>query len=73
MITGDTPIIISGGSVHLEFDLDTFPGQSGKHANDRRKIVSIEVTDNNTGRTQTITAPANGKCTIKINHSSKEG
>jgi hypothetical protein len=73
MITGDTPIIINGGSVHLEFDLDTFPGESGRHGNDQRKIVGVEVTDNNTGQTQTIPVPANGKCTIKIKHSSKEG
>lgn len=70
---GDTPIVVTGGSVRLEFDLDTFPGQSGKHANDHRKIVSVEFTDNNTGQTQTITAPANGKCTVTIKHSAKEG
>jgi len=64
---GDTPIIVTGGSVNIEFDEETFPGQGGKHSNAQRKIVSVEVKDNNTGQTQTIPVPANGKCTITIN------
>jgi len=66
METGDTPIIINGGSVSIEFDVNTFPNKGGKHSNDQKKIVSVEVTDDNTGQMQTITIPANGKCTIRI-------
>jgi hypothetical protein len=66
MAIADTPIVINGGSVSIEFDENTFPIKGGKHSNDQMKIVSVEVTDNNTGQMQTVPIPANGKCTIRI-------
>jgi hypothetical protein len=59
-------IIIRGGSVEIAFDEQTFPGQGGKYGNKERKILSVEVTDDNTNQSQTINIPANGKCTIRI-------
>lgn len=67
MATSDTPIVISGGSVSIELHENTFPGKGGKHSNVEKTIVSVEITDDNTGQTQTIATPANGKCTIRIN------
>lgn len=65
--TQDPPIVVSGGSVEIIFDEGTYTGGSGRYRNDRRRPVSVEVTDENTGQTQTIQLPANGKCTVKIN------
>jgi hypothetical protein len=59
-------IIIRGGSVEIEFDERTFSGQGGKYSNKNKTIASVEVTDHNTSQTQTVTLPANGKCTIRI-------
>ena len=60
-------IIIKGGSVEIEFNEETFPGQGGKYGNKARKIVSVEVESDNPGETQTVNLPENGKCTIRIN------
>jgi len=65
MANGDD-IIIKGGSVEIEFNEQSFPGQGGKHSNKDKRIVSVNVTDHNTNQTQTVTIPANGKCTIRI-------
>jgi hypothetical protein len=62
----DDVIIIKGGSVEIEFNEQSFPGQGGKHSNKDKRIVSVNVTDHNTNQTQTVTLPANGKCTIRI-------
>ncbi len=59
-------IIIKGGSVEIAFDENTFSGQGGKYGNKDKKIVSVEVTDHNTNKAQTVTIPADGKCTIRI-------
>jgi hypothetical protein len=60
----DPPIVVSGGSVTLEFD-DTQlpPNGNGKHYNANKKIRTIEVTIN--GSTQTFDVPS-GKATVKI-------
>jgi hypothetical protein len=60
------PIILKGGSVEIEFNAESFPGQGGKHSNKNKRMVSLEVTDDNTNQTQTVTLPANGKCTIRV-------
>jgi hypothetical protein len=65
-MASDDDIIIKGGSLEIEFNAQTFPGQGGKHGNKEKKILGVEVTDNNTNQSQTITVPANGKCTIRI-------
>lgn len=63
----DPPIIVGGGgSIEITFDEQTFQGKSGKYANKDKKIVSVEVEDHNTNNTETVTTPANGKCTIRI-------
>jgi hypothetical protein len=59
-------IIIKGGSVEIAFDENTFSGQGGKYGNKDKKIVRVEVRDNNTNQTQAINIPADGKCTIRI-------
>ncbi|HWW73904.1 MAG TPA: hypothetical protein VNZ44_00825 [Pyrinomonadaceae bacterium] len=38
----DPPIIITGGSVHLDFDPTTLPGAGGKHSN-AKKIKHVTV------------------------------
>ena len=60
-------IIIKGGSVQIDFNEETFPGQGGQYGNKGRKIVSVEVTDDDTAQKQTVNVPENGKCTIRVN------
>jgi hypothetical protein len=62
----DPPIIINGGSVSIEFDEQTYPGSNGRYGNERRKIVNVEVTDDNTGQIQTVPVPTDGKCSVRI-------
>jgi len=59
-------IIIKGGSVEIEFNEQTFSGKGGKYSNKDKSIASVEITDQNSNKTQTVTLPANGKCTIRI-------
>jgi hypothetical protein len=66
MASGDDDIIIKGGSVAIEFNESTHTGKGGKYGNQNKKIASVEVTDDNTGQAQTVSIPANGKCTIRI-------
>jgi len=62
--TGDPPIIITGGSVSLEFDdgPNQLPGGGGKHHNPNKKIKRIEISGDATFAQDT----PNGKVTIKI-------
>ncbi len=65
--TQDPPIVVSGGSVTIEFDSTIFPPNgNGKHKNDNKKIRSVEITVGN-DPTQTIDVP-NGKVVVKINY-----
>ena len=64
--TQDPPIVISGGSVEISFDERTYTGGSGSYKNEHRKIVRIEIIDDNTGQAQTVPIPANGKCSVRI-------
>ncbi len=59
-------IIIKGGSVEIAFDGKTFSGKDGKYGNKDKKIVTVEVRDNNTNQTEQVNIPADGKCTIRI-------
>jgi hypothetical protein len=62
----DPPIIVTGGSVTIEFDNQIFtPNGNGKHSNANKKIRRVEVTVN--GNTQTIDVP-NGKVTVAIHY-----
>jgi hypothetical protein len=62
----DPPIVVSGGSVTLEFD-DTQlpPNGNGKRYNANKKIKSVEVNVN--GATQTFDVP-NGRVTVTIRY-----
>jgi len=63
----DPPIVISGGSVTIEYDSSIFtPGGNGKHSNANKKIKSVEVAVNGQDP-QTINIP-NGKVVITINY-----
>ena len=59
-------IIIKGGSVEIEFNEQTFSGKGGTYSNKDKSIASVEIIDHNSNKTQTVTLPANGKCTIRI-------
>ena len=63
--TGDPPIIITGGSVTLQFDATQLPGGGGSHGNPNKKIKSIEVTGS---VTENITIPDPKNITIKIHY-----
>jgi len=41
--TNDPPIVITGGSVTLEFDETTLPGSGGRRSNSGKKIKHITV------------------------------
>lgn len=63
----DPPIVVSGGSVTLEFDDSQLPPDgNGKRYNPNKKIRSVEVAIN--GNTQTFDVP-NGKVTVTIRYS----
>lgn len=63
----DEPIIVTGGSITITFDKQKYPANSnGHHTTSAGKIVSVDLYDENTGLTQTINAPENGKCTITV-------
>ena len=67
MAQSDPPIIISGGSVTIDFDPSTFTSEgNGKHSNANKKIKRVEVSIN--GNTQTFDVP-NGKVTVKVHYS----
>ena len=60
---GDPPIIITGGSVTLEFDATQLQGGGGRHHHPNKKIKRIEVTGGGLNINQTVSDP---KVTIKI-------
>jgi hypothetical protein len=66
----DPPIVVTGGSVHIEFDQDSFTlDGKGKHkhsdGNKKIKSVVVEVGDQ---PAQTFNVP-NGKVTVTIKYS----
>lgn len=63
----DPPIVVSGGSVTIDFDSTIFtPNGNGKHSNANKKIKSV-VVEVNGQAPQTINVP-NGKVTVTINY-----
>ncbi len=63
----DDPIIITGGSITITFNKNAYTGDDGQFSGGDRKIVSIDVVDDNTAELlQSVQAPENGKCTITI-------
>ncbi|MET0645052.1 MAG: hypothetical protein ABW208_00440 [Pyrinomonadaceae bacterium] len=60
----DPPIVISGGSVLIEFDDNVFPPVGrGRHANADKKIRRVEIEVD--GSQQTIDVP-DGKVVVRI-------
>lgn len=60
----DPPIIITGGSVTIEFDSTVFPPNgNGKHSNANKKIKRVEITGDGIDFAQDT---PNGKVTIRI-------
>ena len=39
----DPPIIITGGSVHLQFDANSLPGGGGKHSHSKKRIKHVTI------------------------------
>ena len=63
----DPPIVVSGGSVTIEFDEDVFtPAGKGKRSNANKKIKSVVVAVEGAAP-QTFDVP-NGKVTVTINY-----
>lgn len=63
------PIIITGGSVTIEFDEDIFtPSGKGKRSNANKKIKKVVVAVNG-GTPTTIDVP-NGKVVVEIHYNS---
>lgn len=64
MSGGDPPIIISGGSITINFDESQVPRQGdGKFINPNKRIKRVEVTGDGIDFEQNV---VNGKVTIKI-------
>jgi hypothetical protein len=62
----DPPIIVSGGSVTLEFDATQLPPNgSGKHFNANKKITRVVVTGDGISFDESI---PNGKVTVTIHY-----
>ena len=60
----DPPIVITGGSVTIEFDSNIFqPNGNGKHSNANKKIRRVEVTGDGINFGEDT---PNGTVTIKI-------
>ena len=63
----DPPIVISGGSITIEFDDNQLtPVGSGKHANPNKKISRIEITGDGVDPID-LNVPS-GKVTVKIHY-----
>ena len=63
----DPPIIVTGGSVTIDFDQKIFtPNGNGKHSNANKKIKRVEVSVD--GGTPTVIDVPNGKVTVSIHY-----
>ena len=61
--TGDPPIVITGGSVTVEFDPSQLQGGNGHHHHPNKKIKRIEVTGDGLNINHNVSDP---KVTIKV-------
>lgn len=60
----DPPIVISGGSVHIEFDMDILkPNGRNKHSTTNKRITRVEVVGDGINFGQDI---HNGKVTVRV-------
>ena len=63
----DPPIVVTGGSVNIEFDPGTFPASGGgRHSNANKKIRRVVISVNG-GPPQTIDIPT-GKVRVEIHY-----
>ena len=67
MAQPDPPIVVSGGSVTIEFDPSTFTKNGNKHSNANKKIKRVEITGDGVDPID-LNIP-NGKVTVKIHYS----
>ena len=64
--TSDPPIIVTGGSVTIEFNADDFsPAGNDRHSNANKKIKRVEVTGDGINFAQDT---PNGRVTITIHY-----
>ncbi len=64
MSAADPPIVITGGSVTIEFDQSQFQsGGNGRHTNANKKIKRVEITGDGIDFAQDT---PNGKVTIRV-------
>lgn len=62
----DQPIVITGGSVVIEFDTDDLsPRQNGRFSNDAKKVTRIEVA---IGEFIFERDVPDGKCTVRVHY-----
>ena len=67
MAQQDPPIVVTGGSVTIDFPSNIFtPNGNGKHSNSNKKITSVEVAVEGE-QPYTVNVP-NGKVTVTINY-----
>ena len=65
-MAGDQPIVVTGGSVTIDFNDGVYTrGNGGRHSNASKKIHSVEVVDD-TGKTIFSKDFPNGKVTVRI-------
>jgi hypothetical protein len=50
-------------TVEMSLTNGLFLDRGGKYSNKAKKIVSVEVTDNDNNQTQSVKIPTHGKCT----------
>ncbi len=63
----DPPIVVSGGSVSIDFDQSELQGGNGRYNNANKKIKRVEITGDGIDPID-LNVP-NGKVTVKIHYS----
>ncbi len=63
MGSSDPPIVVTGGSISIDFDPGTLQGNNGRFGNQNKKIKRVEVTGDGINFAENI---PNGQVTIKI-------
>jgi hypothetical protein len=68
----DPPIVVTGGSVHLDFDDATLPGSGGNHSNANKKIRHVTVERDGAVVYDSDTPNGNVKITVTYGNNSKK-
>jgi len=63
MGSSDPPIVVTGGSITIDFDPSQLQGNNGRFGNQNKKIKRVEVTGDGVNFAQNT---PNGQVTIKI-------